>query len=229
MEFFPYLFFSLAFLFLFTVGFFLTPMKFRPSVLLSALLSAPTSLATFVFVPYYWNPKRIVPFELGPEDIFFSFSTGGIVWLIVILYLTRNYNIIITQKIKLMRYGIFVIIGCLIYMVCLLSKMRIMLSTVITVCILGTPILMKRWNYWKLCLIGASGFIIVYVAFLKGFLTVYPEFIEHWSLEYLYGITLIGLPVEEIMWAAVTGAVWPLIMSQLFNLQIVKKKESSMP
>lgn len=226
MGIFPYLIFSLIFLFLFAVGLLITPLRFRRSVLISAALSAPTSLATFVFVPYYWNPERIVPFELGPEDIFFSFSSGGIIWLFVILVLTRNYSITINHRVSLLRYGMFIFFGCLIYMVCLLTKMRIMLATVFTILVIGIWILSRCWCYRRISIIGTLGFAIIYVTFLKGFMAVCPEFLEHWSMEYLYGIMLIGLPLEEIIWATATGAVWPLIMSYLFNLQLVKKEKA---
>jgi hypothetical protein len=101
--------------------------------------------------------------------------------------------------------------------------MRIILATVFTVLIIGLWIFSRCWSYWRISLIGALGFTIVYVTYLKGFIAVFPDFLDHWSMEYLYGMLLIGLPLEEIIWAIATGAVWPLIMSYLFNLKLVKK------
>lgn len=52
---------------------------------------------------------------------------------------------------------------------------------------------------------------------------MFPEFPGQWSLEELYGIKLFGIPVEELMWAFATGAVWPLIVAWSLNVQLDKK------
>ncbi len=57
--------------------------KRRRALLLSGLLSMPSSLTTFYFVPEYWQPVRLFDFPLGIEDIFFSFSTGMMVWFLM--------------------------------------------------------------------------------------------------------------------------------------------------
>jgi len=52
---------------------------------------------------------------------------------------------------------------------------------------------------------------------------MFPEFPGQWSLEELYGIHLIGIPVEELMWAFAAGAVWPLIVAYSLNVQLNNK------
>ena len=74
----PYLLSSMA-LFCVAGGLLALSPRCRNRALLSGLMSMPTSLMSFVFVPEYWQPTRLFGSELGVEDLLFSFATG-VVW-----------------------------------------------------------------------------------------------------------------------------------------------------
>lgn len=44
-----------------------------------------------------------------------------------------------------------------------------------------------------------------------------------WNSEYLWGIYISGIPLEEILWGPVYGAVWPFIMGYTFDLKFKTK------
>jgi len=98
-----------------------------------------------------------------------------------------------------------------------------MLATIITVFIIGIWILLHRPHYMILGIIGGFVFTVFYFCILKSLFVMFPEFPAQWSLEELYGIKLLGIPVEELMWAFTTGAVWPLIIAWSLNVQLDKK------
>lgn len=223
MGMFPYLIFSLLLFLVFALGLTLIPVRFKRSVYQSAMLSAPISLASFVFVPGYWNPKRIVPYEIGPEDVIFSFSTGGIIWLFIILIISLKYDVRHNGRIFFKQYAGFLFFGSLLFFLVWLTRVNIMLATIITVLIIGIWILLYRRDYLILSIIGALIFTLFYFCILKGFFVMFPEFPGQWSMEELYGIQILGIPLEEIMWAFSTGAVWPLIVAYLLNVQLYNK------
>ena len=228
MEMFPYLIFSFLLLLLFALGLIITPGGFKRSVSLSALLSAPISLASFAFVPGYWDPKRIVPYEIGPEDVIFSFSTGGIIWLLIILIISLKYDIRHNERNYLKKYAGLLFFGSLLFYLMWLTRIDIMLATIITVSIIGIWILIHKPGYMILSITGALVFTLFYFCILRGFFVMFPEFPEQWSMEELYGILVFGIPVEELMWAFATGAVWPLIIAYLLNVKLDNKYYKSM-
>jgi len=225
---FPYLIFSFLLFLLFVLGLTISPARFKRSVCLSAILSAPTSLASFAFVPGYWDPKRIVPYEIGPEDVIFSFSTGGIIWLFIILIISLKYDVRHNDRIFFVKYAGLLFFGLLLYFLMWLTRIDIMLATIITVFIIGIWILTQKPDYLILSVVGAIVFPLFYFCILKGFFVMFPEFREQWSLEKLLGIQALGIPVEELMWAFATGAVWPLIIAYLLNVKLDNKYYKSM-
>ncbi|HSM52307.1 MAG TPA: hypothetical protein VLA75_12975, partial [Thermoanaerobaculia bacterium] len=55
----------------------------------------------------------------------------------------------------------------------------------------------------------------LYAAVLKGAYLLWPAFPEQWSTAGAWGLSVWGLPLEEIVWAAGGGAAWPLFMAEL--------------
>lgn len=220
---FPYLMCSLFILLVFAIGVSIIPMRYKRSVTLSAFLSAPTSLTSIGFVPEYWNPKRIIPFEIGPEDVIFSFSTGGIIWLISIIIVSLRYEVRHNSQIILKQYLGLLFFGTLLLFLIWLTKIDIMLAILITVSAIGVWILVQKPDYIVFGITGAFIFSAFYFFILKGFFVMFPEFPGQWTIDDLNGIQISGIPVEEIMWAFSAGAVWPLIIAYLLKVQLIKK------
>ena len=40
-----------------------------------------------------------------------------------------------------------------------------------------------------------------------------PGCIEQWNRGALFGLYIVGLPIEEVLWAAGFGALWPAILA----------------
>ena len=58
-------------------------------------------------------------------------------------------------------------------------------------------------------LVGAAVFTILYFLLFLYFLALYPDFIErYYNLPSISGIRLLGVPIEELMFAASGGSVW---------------------
>lgn len=142
-------------------------------------------------------------------------------WLLLIISL--KYDVRHNERIFFKQYAGFLFFGSLLYFLMWLTRIDIMLATIITVLIIGIWILMHRPHYLILGIIGWLVFSVFYFCILKSFFVMFPEFPGQWSLEELYGIHLIGIPVEELMWAFAAGAVWPLIVAYSLNVQLNNK------
>jgi len=216
-EKYAYLITSLAFLVLFIGGLVVSPRRIRSSIVLSAFLSAPISFASLIFVPGYWNPNRIMHFIIGPEDFIFSFSTGGIAWVMAVWFVRHKMIFNFEKRSIIRRYIKFIVIGSIINLFFLMMNVGIMFSTIITVVILGLWILFQRLHYWFISVSGLIGFTVCYLILLKLSFYFFPDFIYQWNFEHFCGLFIWGIPFEEIIWSMACGSVWPLITAYLFD------------
>jgi hypothetical protein len=58
-------------------------------------------------------------------------------------------------------------------------------------------------------LIGALSFTLLYFALFLIFLFLYPGFVQrYYTIASLLGIYILGVPIEELLFAASGGAIW---------------------
>lgn len=217
----PYLFFSLSML-----VFSLTLLWFgrgqRKVILLSGCLSAPLGFLSVFFVPYYWEPVRIVEFGAGIEDLIFSFSGGGIVWFCASFpfrnKLTMRINIRKLLTVYLATNVMGITLGYLLNWVGM-SPMDI---TYFGFAAFLGGFLLLRHQLWPLSFAGAISYAVFYIIFCFVAFSLEPEFLLQWNLDALSGCFFLGIPIEEIAWALGFGGVWPLILCVGLDVRLQK-------
>jgi len=212
-------------------GFYFFPRE-RKKIFISAILSLPAACTAVLFVPAYWKPLRITSLSVGIEDLTFSFATGGIVWIIVSFTEGKNlaYNIAFPTVIK--RYLILVVLGMSLMLVLYRStNWGVMSEALIGITITGLILLAKyRFKYWRMAAAGSILFTLYYLLIAALILNFFPHMHSYWNKEILLGISVFNVPLEEIAWAFAFGAVWPLAMTYVFDLELSdknRKKASS--
>jgi hypothetical protein len=196
----------------------------RKRILISAFLSIPAACTTVLFVPEYWKPIRITQFPVGIEDAIFSFATGGIVWIIVSFSVGRNYSYNISLSTVIKRYLALVALRSLIYILFRPMKWEAMTEALVGIIIVGLILLVKfRLKSWRIAAAGSLLFTLYYSIITGFFLTLFPHMRLYWNSNNLWGISVLIVPLGEIVWALGYGAVWPLAMAYVFDLNISKK------
>jgi len=220
----PYLVWSLVLLGSCLTGFFFFSRE-RKNIFISAVLSSPAACTAVLFIPEYWRPARITPLSVGIEDLIFSFATGGIVWIIIGFTAGRNFtcNIVLTTVIK--RYLILVALGMTLMLILYRStNLGVMFEAMIGITITGFILLLiQRFKSWRLAAAGSILFTLYYFFVTGLILYLFPNMGCYWNKEILLGISFFNVPVEEIAWAFGFGAVWPLAMAYVFDLDTSKK------
>jgi Lycopene cyclase len=201
-------------------GLVVCPRKQRFPMILSAFFSTPFSLASFAFVPEYWNPVRIFEFPIGPEDLMFSLTTGGIAWLLAICWIHQNIHIKLQSSTILKRGFLGVLYGSTIYTILWYVGVGVMSSVLISSIAVILLILYLRYDLWPIQLLGIACFTVFYIVFIKLGFTVFPEAIKQWKVSSLWGSSIWGIPLGEIAWAATFGGGWPLMMAYLFDARL---------
>jgi len=195
----------------------------RRITLLAGLLCVPFCLYEFAFIPEYWTPTIVGGFKVGPDDFMFSFATGGIAWMIGLCGI-RDDVAIHWQPCRFTRR--FVggsLLGVMLSLVLWSLGLRIM--NAVLVCIaLGLAVLSWRYpRFHGLSLAGSVGFLLAYALVLRGVLSLSPGFAAHWNARNLSGVSLLGIPAEEALWALSFGAIWPRFVAYVFDARPVPR------
>jgi hypothetical protein len=219
----PYLAWSLVLMAAVGAGFAVCPARQRRPMLLSGLLAAPLALvSSSAFVPDYWKPVCIAQFLASPEDILFSFASGGIVWLMAAGFLRTRMAVDVRPKRLVRRYLLCTVLGLVLSLGCVLSGARPMTAAIVVGLGLGVALLWRRSDLWPMAMAGLVGFGAFYSAWLCGVSFATPWFCDQWNAEGLWGPRLRGIPLEEYVWGAGFGAVWPVFAAYLFDARLTR-------
>lgn len=223
----PYLFLSLILLCACLAGIYLLA-QYRRAILIAAILSIPAAASEILFIPEYWSPLRLTDFVIGVEDIIFSFSTGGIAWIIVCLIFGNKISYSINSTRIFFRYSALVMLGLtMLFITHNYVKWGVMNEALLGIGFVGFILLIKtRFRLINVAAVGSSLLAVYYFINLLITFTIFPEFASCWNANNLWAIFVFRIPLEEIAWAFALGAVWPLAMAYVFDMKLLQKARS---
>ncbi len=189
--------------------------RLRASSLLSGLLLAPFCLLSVVFVPAYWQPDHHFTFlaNVGCEDALFCFACGGISWLAA----ANGSGVLIQGEVQLFRsltrFGIWSALALLAVLGLRFAGWEILGAVLLGFSSAGCFVMARVSHAWRLMLPGAFGFALTYVSVAWAMLALFPAAATFWTSSSLCGHRVLGLPVEEMIWAVCFGAIWPVVFA----------------
>lgn len=207
--------YSLAFLAVWLVVYVLKP-RLRRQMLWVSFFTMFTGLTEPIFVPAYWSPPSL--FNLAAttrfdvESLIFSWAVGGLgsVSYEAVLNLKHRkmekaekrqerrwlhaFSLLIVPFVFLALY-----FGTGLNPIYCASLSMLVGASAAVAC---RPDL--AWN----TLVGGLLFLGFYFIMFFTFIAVFPWFIEAWNLQAVSGYLLLGVPVEELMFAFTFGAMW---------------------
>ena len=107
-----------------------------------------------------------------------------------------------------------------------LAGVQLMGAALLASALLLAVLLYLRRSFWKLAAYGSVTFAAAYTLFVSVAFALHPGFARQWNPEALSGLLLIGVPVEEIAWGLAFGAIWPLFLVYLFNVELQNTNKS---
>ena len=199
----------------------------RQLMLRSALFSVPTALYAIAFVPEYWRPETVAGSVTSPEDVLFSFANGGIVWLLAFGLSGQR----VTAR-RVPHQWLFRYLGCTTLFVATSLPLWLAGLKVMSAGLIGSLVVLGfvGWRcraLWRAAIGGGLGFMVLYAALLGGVLAVWPHLLLQWNIPNLWGLYLLNIPLEEIVWALAYGAVWPLLMAYVFDARPIAQDVNS--
>ena len=212
----PWLTFSLMFLIVWFV-IWIVRGKLRKEMLQVSFITSLFGFTEPLFVPEYWNPPSL--FNLATrtgfdiESLIFCFAVGGI-GSVIYEFLTKKRHKKIrryrkdTERYRLHLMAIFSMPVFFIFLI-IFSRLNPIYSAIIAMFIGSVFAILCRPDLKARVFIGGASFFILYFVFFLLFNLMYPGLVQEvWSLSVLSGILLLGVPLEELLFAFTFGMLW---------------------
>ena len=185
---------------------------YRPEMRWGTLVAAPMALTSLLFVPEYWTPPSLFDLDakirVGIEDLLWAAAVGGIAAIVGEILLKEHLEALRKSRHR-RHYTPFVVAVAAFLVLRFGLHWKTMNGTIVALIICACVVAYLRPNLIKLMLTSAVSFTVLYFVLFLVVLALYPEFVRrYYTLKNLLGIRVLGVPIEELLFAASGGAVW---------------------
>lgn len=189
----------------------------RRKILAVSAGTMPLGLTEPLFVPEYWNPPTLLDlahrtgFDL--ESLLFSFAIGGIVFSAydVLVGAAPLESIAHERRHRRHRYHVLAVLSAplLFVVVMALTTMNPIYASALALVGGFLATLYCRPDLWGKMLVSGVLFLAVYVVVFALFNLAFPGYVRAvWNLPAISGVRLLGVPLEELMFAFTFGLYW---------------------
>lgn len=214
---------SLLFLVPWGIVFTLFP-RFRAKMWKASLYTAPFGLTEPLFVPEYWNPPTL--FDLAQrtgfdiESLIFCFGIGGIAVVLYDLISPHKATDLAQHERNSTRHRFHRIIlfsPFIVFIALGFFPWNAIYPGIIALLVGGVGTILCRPDLLKRTAIGGTIFVAYYFVFLLGLELLSPGYIARiWNLKNLSGISLLGFPIEEFLFALGFGMYWSSVYEHIY-------------
>lgn len=206
----------------------------RKEMLWASLWTSPLGLTEPIFVPEYWTPPSL--FNLAErtgfdiESIIFSFVVGG---LASILYETAFEVVHIPigaseHRQRRHAYHGLALISPIVFFILfsVLTAWNPIYSAVLAVVLGSIGVMLCRPDLVKKILTGGVFFTLLYFVFFISLVISFPGYVSLvWNLPALSGILILGIPLEEYLFAFSFGMLWASLYEHIhwYRIRIYEK------
>jgi hypothetical protein len=196
----------------------------RVEIRWGTLIAAHLALTSFLFVPQYWTPPSLFDLDekirVGLEDFLWAAAVGGIAAVVGELFLRDRLAALRKSRHK-RHYGPFVLIVVIFGVLGLWHPHKTMNNTTISFAIAALVLAYLRRDLIPLMVIGTVVFTVLYFVLFLCVLALYPQFVQrYYNLPNLLGIFVVGVPIEELLFAATGGAIWSVAYEYVFGYRL---------
>jgi hypothetical protein len=196
----------------------------KKEMLLVSLWTALLGFTEPLFVPAYWNPPSL--FDLAHrtgfdiESFIFSFGIGGIAVVIYErIHRSSHEQIKMPERhLSRHRYHLISILSSPIIFFALFfaTPLNPIYSAIIAMLVGGLFSWYCRPDLKKKMLTSALMFLVIYFIYFLTLIALYPEYVEQvWNLKAISGILILGIPLEELLFALGFGFIWSSIYEHI--------------
>lgn len=208
----------------FVVYFSLKNKQSRKEMLYVSLITAFFGLTEPIFVPKYWNPPSL--FNLAQntgfdiESLLFSFGIGGVAVVVYELFFKSRHKTMSIHEMhkKRHRYHLFAIFSAPVIFILLFSftTLNPIYSTIFALLGGGIFTWYCRPDLKRKMIFSAFLFLFLYFVYFQSLILIFPGYVENvWNLGAISGILILGIPLEELIFAFSFGFLWSSIYEHI--------------
>lgn len=208
---------------------FLLRKDLRKEIFFGSLLGLPFGFSEFLFVPEYWTPPSlfnlIENIGFGIESFLFGFLVGGIASVVYEFFQHEKVVPLSNAELKKHFLAYALVVGAFLTLELIFptkSIYNLMFSFVLG----ATYISVVRRDLMRQIIFSGALLSVVYFLLFLLVNALFPDFVHTvYSLENFLGIMVLGVPVEEIMFAFSVGACWSTLYEFIngYRTQLIKK------
>lgn len=207
--------------------------KARRRMLWASLLTMPFGLTEPLFVPEYWNPPSLfglaqkTGFDL--ESLIFCFAIGGLgIVLYDLIFKVEHVKMDFSEKHhRRHRFHFLTLLSPVIIFVILhfFTNLNPIYNATISMLVAALAALWCRPDLKRKIWVSGLIFMIFYMIYFLTLEWSSPGYVEKvWELSAISGITVLDVPIEELIFAFTFGMLWS---SYYEHLNWVKIKSTS--
>ncbi|GBF20602.1 hypothetical protein DHD05_10345 [Arenibacter sp. N53] len=203
----------------------------RKEMLKMSWITIPFGLTETLFVPEYWHPPSLFDLAIKTgfdiESLIFSFAIGGIGMVLYNLLFKRRYiEMPHTERGHAMhRLHIYILfVPVLVFLVLsLFTDLNHIYCGILAMFMGGLTTLYCRPDLKGKIWVGGLLFTLLYFVYFGSILPFYPDYVElYWNLENLTQILVLGIPIEELLFAFTFGMYWSGLYEHLYWKKLMK-------
>ncbi len=196
-------------------------------------LIVPVVIVAFFLKPFvygYWHPtvlfnlNAILGFSL--EDILFVFTLSGITSVLYEVFTKRSERLIeqlSARQIIIRTFGVFIFLFLTFTFLSFIGFWKHLYSSLIPNIILITYIAIRRKDLMKVMALSGLFGGLMYFALFALFLLIFPSYIQVvYNLTNLWGVYILRIPLEEIIWGFHFSALMGGLYEYIFRVKLEK-------
>ncbi len=188
----------------------------RKAMIWASLLTTPFGLTEPLFVPEYWSPPSLLDLArrtgFDIESLIFSFGIGGIGAVLYNLLTRQSLEPTLGAERRQARHRFhFWALSApfMSFPMFYIFPWNPIYPAIAAMAIGATATVLCRPDLVRKTWVGGLLFLAYYIVFLLGLETIAPGYIARvWNLEALSGLSIGGMPLEELIFAIAFGAYW---------------------
>ncbi|MEK7128363.1 MAG: lycopene cyclase domain-containing protein [Patescibacteria group bacterium] len=218
---------NLFILFPIWLAFFLHRRDLRTEILkMSLILGLCGPISQMWYLQDYWSPQTFTGTRIGIEDFLFGFFIGGIVSVVYLEMFNKHLSRPKNRHHHWRLLFVFIAIFLFFFNILFYFGVNSIYASIAAFLSLAVFIYYFRQDLFIDGL--ASGIFLAIIMFLAylAFLFVFPETISRWwFLHNISGILILGIPMEELLWAFSLGLVAGPTYEFLTGIKILKNRK----
>ena len=202
----------------------------RKIIHIMALLSIPFAFTERLFYPDYWEPVFL--FDLvnkigfGVEDLLFVMGLGAFASTVYAAIFNKTYlqgSAPELSGVWKRVIGLAGLMALLVLCLALLSIPMIYGSALIMLVVCGGVVLLRN-DLLSPALLGGAATLLIYTVLCWISLLVYPQIFElTWHTERFTNVFILGIPVEELIYAFTAGLLATVAYPFVFDARFVTR------